>query len=330
MGQLPFEKIKREALIKRKAETDPKFGGDPNSRSVEEMINYGIINVDKNRGPTSHQVSAYVQQILGLKKAGHSGTLDPNVTGILPIALGAATRIVQTLLISGKEYICIMHLHKDIDEKKIREACASFIGKIRQLPPIKSAIKREWRFRKIYYLEILEIAGRDVMFKVGCQAGTYIRKLCTDIGGKLGMGAHMAELRRTKTASFDESTIATMMDLTDAYHFWKEDGDETEIRKIIQPIEHAVAHLPKVWALDSAVDTICHGADLKIPGVSKIESEIQPDEMVAVMTLKDELISIGTIKSKTKDILNSEKGVAVKINKVFMEPGVYPKIERKE
>ncbi|MEK6922103.1 MAG: RNA-guided pseudouridylation complex pseudouridine synthase subunit Cbf5, partial [Nanoarchaeota archaeon] len=171
---LPFEKIKREIFIRKEAETSPKFGKKPEERTTKEHVTLGIVNIDKPAGPTSHQVSGYVKQILHLSKAGHSGTLDPNVTGVLPIALSEATKVIQALLPAGKEYICIMHLHGDYSEEQIRKTCASFIGKIKQLPPLKSAVKREWRYRKIYYLDVLEIDGRDVLFRVGCQAGTYI------------------------------------------------------------------------------------------------------------------------------------------------------------
>jgi len=178
MGNLPFEKIERKILTKKKVETSPKFGAYPDRRPAEELINYGIVNIDKPKGPTSHQVSAYVQQILKIGKSGHSGTLDPKVTGVLAIALGRATRVSQYLLKAGKEYVAIMHLHKEVKEDKIKKVCKEFVGKIKQLPPIKSAIKRQVRERKIYYLEILEIKEKDVLFRVGCQAGTYIRKLC--------------------------------------------------------------------------------------------------------------------------------------------------------
>src|SRR3989344_2269983 len=109
---LPFERIQRRVLVKKESETNWDYGQNPEKRSVEELINYGIINLNKFSGPTSHQISDYVQKILNIDKSGHSGTLDPNVTGVLPIALGKATRIVQTLLKSGKEYVCLMHLHK--------------------------------------------------------------------------------------------------------------------------------------------------------------------------------------------------------------------------
>jgi H/ACA ribonucleoprotein complex subunit 4 len=327
MNKLPSEKIKREILIKKQAETSSGYGQDPNKREVEELIDYGVINLDKPKGPTSHQVSEYVQKILKIKKSGHSGTLDPAVTGILPVATGRATRIVQTLLKSGKEYIAIMHLHKEVEEEALRKMLKQFTGKIKQKPPLKSAVKRVERFREIYYLEILEIDQKDVLFRVGCEAGTYIRKLIHDIGKKLGTGAHMAELRRTKAGPFNEnSNLATLQDLADAYHFWKEESNEKFIRYCIQPIEAAVQHLPKIWVFDTTVNSLCHGADLKIPGISKLESGIEPDQTIAILTLKDELIATGTAKLASDKILKEEKGIAVLTHKVFMKPDTYPKL----
>jgi len=329
MQELPFERIKREKFVRKQAKTDTKFGSRPENRSISKIINYGVININKPKGPTSHQVSAYAQNILGIDKAGHSGTLDPKVTGVLPVAIGRATRIVQTLLPSGKEYIAIMHLHKDVDEDKIREVCKNFVGKIKQLPPIKSAIKRQWRYRKVYYIDIIEIDEKDVLFRVGCQAGTYIRKLVHDIGNELGVGAHMAELIRTKAGPFNEDEMFSLQDITDAFWFYKEEDNEKYIRKVIKPIEYAVSHLPKIWVIDSAVDSICHGADVKVPGISIIESDIQVDELIAVMTLKDELIAIGNSKMISKEMLKLDKGIAIKVSKVFMERSIYPKIPRK-
>lgn len=325
---LPFERIKREVFTRRPAKTDEKYGKDPETRSTDELIEFGIANIDKPRGPTSHQVSAYVKKLLGITKAGHSGTLDPNVTGVLPVAFGSATRIVQTLLVAGKEYHCVMHLHKDVEEAKVREVMNSFVGKIKQLPPIKSAVKRQERYRKIYYIEILDFKENDVLFKVGSQAGTYIRKLCHDMGVKLGVGAHMAQLRRTKAGPFVEAESFSLNDLADALWFYKNEGNDKFLRKIILPVERAVAHLPKVWVLDSTVDPICHGSDLKVPGIAKVESEIQVGEIVAIMTLKDELVAIGPTKMISKEMQTKEQGVAVTVSKVFMLPGKYPKMSK--
>ena len=324
---LPFEKIKREIIVKKRAETSEKFGCLPERRSVDEILNYGIINIDKPRGPTSHQVSAYVQGILNIKKSGHSGTLDPNVTGVLPVALGRGTKIVQLLLTAGKEYVAVMHLHKEVSEGKINSVFKEFTGKIKQLPPVRSSVKRQQRERSIYYINLLEIDNKEVLFRVGCQAGTYIRKLCHDIGKKLDVGAHMAELRRTKVASFNEESLATLHDVLDAYYYWKNEGNERYIRHVIQPVENAVVHLPKIFVRDSAVDSLCHGANLHLPGIAKLESGIIAGDLVAVMSLKGELVCYGTARMGSKEMLG-EKGIAVKAERVFMLPGTYPKMER--
>lgn len=329
MNKLPFENLKREIIIKKESATSDKFGLSPEKRSIRQIIEYGIININKPSGPTSHQVSAYVRDILKIKKAGHSGTLDPKVTGVLPIALGKATKATQYLLTAGKEYVALMHIHDSVPEEKIRKTVSEFIGKITQLPPLRSAVKREYRERDVYYLEILEIDDQDVLFKVGCQAGTYIRRLIDDIGKRLGTGAHMAELRRTKAGPFDESTSITLQDLRDAFVFY-EKGDETELKKIIQPVENAVAHLPKIWVFDTTVDSLCHGASLNLPGISKLESGIKINDYVAIMTLKNELIAIGKAKMTSEEMEKKEKGLAVVLERVFMEPGIYPKINKSE
>ena len=338
---LPFEKIKREILIKEEEATDEALGCAPEKRKTEEIINYGVVNINKPQGPTSHQVSDYVQKILNISKAGHSGTLDPNVHGVLPTALGRATRVVQVLLTAGKEYVGIMHLHKDIDEKKLNETIKNnFFGKIRQKPPLKSSVRRIERTREIYYFDILEKDEKDALFIVGCQAGTYIRKLIHDLGKKLKIGAHMQELRRTKAGPFDEKAIFSMQDLIDAYHFYKSENHENQglsgcqkssifvhnekfLRKVIQPVEKAVDHLPKIWVFDSCVDSICHGANLNIPGISKLNDKIIQDDTVAIMTLKNELVALGNAQLSSEQILREKKGFAVKTDKVFMLPDTY-------
>ena len=322
-SQLPFERIDRQILVRKEAETDEKYGCRPKERKTEEIINYGIVNIDKPKGPTSHQVSDFVQKILHIDKSGHSGTLDPAVTGVLPLALGRATRIVQTLLTAGKEYVAIMHLHKNVEEEKLRQTIKNhFLGKIQQMPPLKSSVKRQLRTRTVYYFDILEIDDKDVLFKVGTEAGTYIRKLIHDLGQKLGVGAHMAELRRTKAGPFDESTLFTLHELTDAYYFYKEEKNDKFLRKVIQPVENGVNHLPKVWVFDTTIESICHGVDLKVPGISKLNDKISKDEPIAIMSLKDELIALGTAKMNSKEMM-AEKGIAVQTEKVFMQPGVY-------
>ena len=218
-------------------------------------LQLGAINLDKPSGPTSHEVVSWVKKILEVEKAGHSGTLDPKVTGILPVLLGDATRVMDVLLLAGKEYICLMHVHKSLPRKRVLEVCKEFEGPIYQKPPLKSSVVKQLRIRTIYYLDVLEIEEQHALMQVGCEAGTYMRKLCYDIGLALGTGANMEELRRTKAGPFrEDQTLVTLHQVKDAYEIWKESGDESELRRVIQPVEAALRHLPRLVISDNAVD----------------------------------------------------------------------------
>ena len=306
----------RQIFVKKTATGE--YGKYPEERTVEERIKYGIVNVDKVKGPSSHQVSDYVQKILHITKAGHSGTLDPQVCGVQPVALGKATRITQFLLTAPKEYVCLMHLHKEVEVELFVQTISHFVGKIKQLPPVKSAVKREMREREIYELEILERKGQDVLFRVKCQAGTYIRKLCDDIGKELG-GAHMTELRRTQAGPFTETDhLVTLNDLQDAYYYYEKENNPKYLLYCIQPVEDALKYLPKCWILDSTILSLSHGRDLAIPGISKLEN-FRKGEIVAVMSLKNELVAIGEASMSGVEINTQKKGIAVNIQKVFLD-----------
>ncbi len=322
---LPSEK-KRETLIKSEDKTDEKYGKKPAERPLEEYIRKGVINLDKPAGPTSHEVTSWVKKILNLDKAGHSGTLDPNVTGLLPIMLSEATRAVDALLTAGKEYVCLMKLHTAMPEKNIKSVFGEFTGEIYQKPSIKSAVKRETRVRTIYYLELHEIEDNNVLFKVGCEAGTYIRKLCHDMGMALGTGAHMQELRRTKSGPFrEDEKLITLQDLRDAYVEWQESGNENQLRKVINPMEFGLSHLPKIVIRDNAVDAVCHGASLAAPGVLTVETGIERGDLVAIFTLKGEAVSFGRAQMKSNEILKAATGIVSTTDRVLMEVGTYPK-----
>ena len=313
-------------LIKSKSKTNPDYGCNPYERPIEEHISKGVINLDKPSGPSSHEVDSWVKRILHVNKTGHGGTLDPKVTGVLPIGIDTATRVSQLLLPAGKEYVCLMTMHKEMPEDQVYEIFDQFTGKIYQTPPVKSAVKRELRVRTIYYATIYEIKGKDVLFRVGCEAGTYIRTLCHDIGEALGCGAHMAELRRTRAGPFNERNddLVNLHDLTDAYHFWVEDGDEYYLRNAIKPMEVAADHLPQIFIKDSAVEAICQGAKLAAGGISMLSKGIKRGDLVAIKSLKGELVASGIALASTEEIMNADSGLVVNTNKVFMQPGVYP------
>jgi len=247
------------------------------------------------------------------------------VTGILPIALERATKVVQSWLPAGKEYICIMRLHKEVDHEKIEAICQEFTGPLYQRPPLRSSVKRRLRIRRVYYTNVLEILGTDVLIRVGCEAGFYMRKLVHDIGEVLGTGAHMLELRRTRAGPFKEDdTFVTLLEVNDAYHYWKEDGNEQYLRKVIQPVEEGLVHLPKLVIRDSAVDAICHGAKLTAPGVLKLSDNIKPGATVAILTQKGEAVGIAEATMLSKEILEIDHGVVANTKKVIMPRSTYP------
>lgn len=319
--------MKTNLITKSKSFTNPDYGCKPEEREITDYISKGVINLDKPSGPTSHEVDSWVKRILKLDKTGHGGTLDPKVTGVLPVGLADATRAIQLLLTAPKEYVCLLTFHQDVAEERIREVFEEFTGKIFQLPPVKSAVKRELRTRNVYYSTIYEIKGRDVLFRIGCEAGTYVRTYCHNIGEALGVGAHMAELRRTQVGSFREKeNLVTLQDVTDAYHFYIEDGDESFLREAIMPMERAADYLPKVIVKDSAVDAICHGADLASGGVAYLSDNIKKGDIVAIETLKGELVGAGDSLFGADEILESDGGFVVNTSKVFMKPDVYPKL----
>lgn len=313
-------------LVKSEEEnTDARYGSKPAERPIQEHIRKGIVNVDKPAGPTSHQVSAWVKDVFHIEKTGHSGTLDPNVTGVLPIGLEEGTKVLQALLLAGKQYVTVMKLHGETTNSQIKKTFSLFTGEIYQRPPLKSAVKRELRTRHIYSIKYIEREGDLVLFTVDCEAGTYIRKLCHDVGLVLGVGAHMQELRRTRAGPFGEDTLATLHDLRDAWENYQKDRKEGELRRLIQPLESAADHLPKIWIKDSAVSAVCHGAHLAAPGVVKLTSGIKKNDVVALMTLKGELVAMANALADAKWITNANKGEVAAPDRVIMHPDTYPK-----
>ena len=318
--------------------TSKKYGCEPNNRTIDELLNSGMIVVDKDSGPTSRQTATYLKKVLKIDKVGHSGTLDPKVTGVLVCGLGRATRLMEYMLKSNKEYICLMYVHKAISDKELKDVLKKFTGKIMQLPPIVSAIKRQLREREVYYLDLLDANkdNQEVLFRIGCQHGTYIRKICSDIGDELGVKAHMQELRRTKAGPFKEDTsslisLDNLRNLLELYNEAKDkstnkDKYELELRKHILPMEDSLVDFKKVYVRDNAINSICHGSDLAIPGVSKLDDGIEMGEEIAMLSLKGELIGMGLAFLSSKDVVKKKKGAFIKTNKVLMDIDVYPKL----
>jgi H/ACA ribonucleoprotein complex subunit 4 len=249
------------------------------------------------------------------------------VTGVLPLALEDATKTIQAFLLSGKEYVCLMTLHGDVDETKVRGVIQEFVGDILQKPPVRAAVKREVRKRTIYSIEDVEIEGRQVLFRVGCQAGTYIRKLVYDMGEVLEVGAHMRELRRTRSGSFTEKGLYSLYDVLTLSQA-SPDEKESIVRRIVRPMEDAFDYIPKIYIRDSAVSSICHGADLAVPGIVRLSEGIRPKSAMALFTLKGELVALARALLGTEQMIKDERGLAAKTVRVIMPTDTYPKLWR--
>ncbi|MEF8873241.1 MAG: RNA-guided pseudouridylation complex pseudouridine synthase subunit Cbf5 [Candidatus Thermoplasmatota archaeon] len=302
--------------------TVSKWGEFPSKRPLEEAIPRSLMIIDKPEGPSSHQVSSWVQRIFG-RKAGHSGTLDPNVTGVLPVGLGKTVRLLDLLHSAPKEYVAAMKFHANVDKRKVRDILQEFVGKIYQMPPVRSGVKRRKRKREIYSIELLDSRGRDHLLRVKCESGTYVRTLCKDIGNAVGTGAHMMELRRTEAGRFEEKETIFLHDVKDAYEYHRE-GSEEDLKEVLLPYERALNIFPKVKVKDTAAGSILNGADLAVPGVLEMD-EFSNDDKVALVSVKGEGLAVGKALYDAEDVLDKNKGLVVKTDRVFSPTGEYPK-----
>ena len=325
MNLLINRKISLETI--NEAVTDYEYGYLPLKRPIASLLDYGLILLDKPPGPTSHEVVSWVKNILNVDKAGHSGTLDPGATGLLPIGLGEATKALSILLLGPKEYYALARIHEDLDISKIRAITDLFIGDIYQRPPQRSSVRREVRTRTIHEIELLEKNHNIILLRVLCQAGTYIRKLVYDIGEILGPGATMFELRRTRVSNLSEkeNEFVKLHDLVDGFEIFKDTKREEKLRRMIIPVETILGAIGTLVVKDSTVDSICHGAPIAVPGISAVEKNLQIGELIGVFTLKGEIISIGELTMSSENIRGSSSGVAAVTRRLIMKPGTYPK-----
>ena len=305
--------------------TNPEYGVYYDKRSIESLLEYGLILIDKPPGPTSHEVVAWTKRILALPKIGHSGTLDPQVSGVLPLGLGEGTKALGVLLLGPKEYHALGRLHSLPPKEKLEQTLDLFRGEIFQKPPQRSAVLRQTRTRTIYELELLEQKERLILLRVLCEAGTYIRKLYYDMGEILGPGGSMIELRRSRVHQFSEDNLVTMHQLADAFATWKETGNSSKLTEMILPIEHALSEIKSVVIRDSAIDSLCHGAQLAIPGILEISPGLNQGDLVGVYSQKGEVIALAESLLSETEIQDNTKGYAFKTKRIIMKPNTYPK-----
>lgn len=247
------------------------------------------------------------------------------MSGVLIVLLPLATKLVEYLHALGKEYVGIAELHGDVSLEELLEATKQFTGDIYQRPPLRSSVSRRLRVRGVYRFEVPELKGRRFLFNVRTESGTYIRKLIHDLGVYLGVGAHMVELRRVSDGPFTEDSSFNLLEVAAAAYRHFECNDPALLRDVLRPMEEAVRDFPSVYVKDSAVAAICHGASLAVGGISKLDTPISEGEVVAIKSLKGELVAMGRSSMDSKTMLSSERGIAVTTERVIMEREIYPR-----
>jgi H/ACA ribonucleoprotein complex subunit 4 len=301
----------------------------PLKRNIQDYVRYGVINLDKPANPSSHEVVAWIRRILRVEKTGHSGTLDPKVTGCLIVCIDRATRLVKSQQGAGKEYVAVVRLHSAIEgQAKLARAIETLTGALFQRPPLISAVKRQLRIRTIYESKLIEYdQDRNLgVFWVSCEAGTYIRTLCVHLGLVLGVGGHMQELRRVRSGVLGEQdTMVTMHDVLDAQYQYDTYKDESYLRRIVRPLEVLLTTYKRIVVKDSSVNAICYGAKFMVPGLLRFADDIDIGEEVVLMTTKGEAIAVGIAQMTTAVMATCDHGVVAKIKRVIMERDTYPR-----
>lgn len=315
-------------IVKNTDFTPFPCGYSPLRRPLREYLKYGVLNLDKPSNPSSHEIVSWVKRILQVEKTGHSGTLDPKVTGCLIICIERATRIAKSQQTAGKEYVAVLKLFNSVTPQALQKAVKFFQGRLYQCPPAISAVKKQLRVREVTRNELIEFDEERnlAVLRVDCEAGTYIRTLCEHIGYYLGVGGEMAELRRTRSGNMTEDRgLITMHDLLDAKYVLDTKGEETYMRRCVRPLELMLTHYKRIFVKDNAIDAICHGAKVLVPGILRFDSDIKEEEMIVICSTKGEAVALGIAQVTSKDLISYDHGVAASIKRVIMDRGTYTK-----
>ncbi|MFA5929576.1 MAG: RNA-guided pseudouridylation complex pseudouridine synthase subunit Cbf5 [Candidatus Micrarchaeia archaeon] len=290
------------------------------SDKLSELLRCSFVIIDKPRGPSSHEVAAWARKLLGVEKSGHSGTLDPNVSGVLLVGIGKATKLLPFLATKDKKYMCVMGTKLPQTDEQYRAMFAKFTGTIVQTPPKESAVAKKPRKRKVYYIKPIQMRPTQALFEVHCEAGTYIRVLVSDFGSICG-GAEMLELRRIAVGNIYESSAHNLQQISDAIWAARR-GEESALMRYLIPPQEAL-RLRKVVLHDSAVEAVCAGAPLYAPGVSSNDGKILRGEFVSLLTGKGEFIGVGVARLTSKEMGAHKSGVAATPETIVMERGKY-------
>ena len=312
-------------ILDSEAKTDASIGKIPDMRSVEERLNSGFILLDKPAGPSSHQVASWARDMFGLERLGHGGTLDPFATGVLPLMAGKSMKLTKKILTHNKTYICVFRFASEPDVEALNEVIAKMTGRIFNVPPEISAVKIQVRSRRIFKFEQLDIKNSQMVARIECEAGTYIRTMARDMGLLLGMKVELKELRRETSGVFTLDDCVTLQELADAYWLWKECEQPEALLRIIHPVEKLLLDYPSAIVKDSAAAALAHGAPLLRPGIVSIDSNISEGRDIVINTMKGETVGLVKLIVSSDSVKEMESGEIARPSMVLLDQDLYPR-----
>ena len=307
------------------ARSDPAFGCEPDERTLEQLLASGFLLLDKPAGPTSHQLAAWARDLLGLDRLGHGGTLDPFATGVLPLMAGRCMKITNKILKHRKSYIAVLRFGTPPSDEELATTMASLTGRIYNVPPEVSAVKVQVRTRTVHAFELLDRDDKDVVARITCDAGTYIRTMARDMGLMLNTSVELKELRRETSGRFGLEHCVTMDQLADAVWLWKECGQEEALKSMVHPIEKLLVDVPRCQVKDSAVAALAYGAPLLRPGLVSLPLTSKKGKELLVTSLKGEAVGYVKLKAEANDIIAMAEGEIARPSMVLMDTEVYPR-----
>lgn len=311
--------------LDKEAKTDDAIGAYPDQKSIEQRLESGFFLLDKGAGPTSHQVAAWVRDMLELPRLGHGGTLDPFATGVLPLMAGKAMRLTKQILEHNKTYIAVFSFKSEVDQEALSNVMEQLKGRIYNVPPEISAVRVQVRTRKIYDFTLLDQSTKHMVARIRCQAGTYIRTMARDMGLLLDQPVELKELRREDSGRFKLDECVQLHEIADAIWLWKECNDGEALSRMLHPTEKLLADLPRIVVKDSAVAALAHGAPLLRPGLVSIPDDLSPGQNVLVTSIKGEAVCFVKVNTDSDSISKMERGEIARPSAVLMNDDVYPR-----
>ena len=312
-------------VLDESAVTDDAIGTYPDQKTIEQRLESGFFLLDKGAGPTSHQVAAWVRDMLGLPRLGHGGTLDPFATGVLPLMSGKAMRLTKQILEQNKTYIAVFQFKNAISGEDLEEVMHKLTGRIYNVPPEISAVRVQVRTRKIHDFSLLDQHEKRIVARIRCEAGTYIRTMARDMGLLLDQPVELKELRREDSGSFSLDDCVQLHEIADAVWLWKECNEGEALLRMLHPTEKLLAGLPRIIVKDSAVAALAHGAPLLRPGLVSIPDDLTPGQNVLVTSIKGEAVCFVKVNCDSETITTMEKGEIARPSAVLMNDDVYPR-----